>query len=70
MKRFMVLIIVLCTFFCTTAFAENTMSIEFDGKVLDINPFKVSDVIMLPLREVMEGFGFKVFFNAIGHIMY
>lgn len=64
MKRFMVLIIALCILFCTTAFAENTMSIEFDGKVLDINPFKASDVIMLPLREVMEGFGFKVFFNA------
>ncbi len=63
MKRLMLLAALVLVFCCSGAFADSAIGIEFDGKTLDAKSFTANDTTMLPLRAVMEKYGFKVFFN-------
>ena len=65
MKKFAVLLMAVGIMVQGNAIASNEISLKYDNDTLKstVAPFKADDVVMLPLRVVMEKLGFKVFYN-------
>ena len=65
MKKIAVILTALTIALQSTVYAGGTIGIKFDTDDLKVPeaPFYADNVVMLPLRAVMEKFGFKVFYN-------
>lgn len=65
MKKSAVLLTAVCISVQSAAFAGTQIGLKYDNTDLISSeaPFRANDVVMLPLRAVMEKLGFKVFYN-------